>query len=91
MLIGVRHVIRQGRLDHPFCLRSPGLATSKLETDQRGQVEQVGLSDRMAGENAKWLGVAGIEHGIPNFFHPFDWILRKAARHDLFANWMSLL
>jgi len=44
----------------------------------------------MAGENAKRLGVAGVENGVPNFFDPLDWIFRKAARHDLFLNRATL-
>ena len=54
-------------------------------------MKQVVVGDRMSGQNAKRLGVAGIEHGIPNFFKPFDWVLGEAARHtSSVTNWTIL-
>jgi hypothetical protein len=45
-------------------------------------MEQIGVGDRMAGQNAKRFGIAGIEHGISDFFEPFDWSSGEGTCHS---------
>ena len=76
--IGVDDVVRQCRFRDSIRLSTHQLPTPELETNQRSQVEQVGVGYRLTGQLAERLGTSGIGYRQLDLLEPscdrtWDW------------------